>query len=145
MNLASVALAAVVVVWVGTGTLVDGDGTNPSLAPSPTSVEQTTAPAPVEDATSGLRGYALALPEVDGLPPDLEHGARLDLWVSWDPSVSDEPTVQKLIQDVVYDRTIPPSVDGGPLTAMILVPPSKVDELMYGDRFGSLSATLVRD
>jgi hypothetical protein len=46
---------------------------------------------------------------------------------------------------VVYERTIPSVIEGEPATAMVLVPEDKVRDLMYGDRYGSLSASTAND
>lgn len=142
INLVLVAISVAVVVWVGSG-LIAGTSSlsSPAEEPSTISVSRSPEPSPTLE-TSGMRGYALSLPEVEGLPPNLDPGSRLELWVAWDPPLTKEPRIQKLVRGVVYERTIPAVVQGEPPTAMVLVPEDEVDELMYGDRYGSLSASL---
>jgi hypothetical protein len=42
----------------------------------------------------GRRAYAVAVPELKGLPPEAIPGTRLELWVAWDPPVTKQPRVQ---------------------------------------------------
>jgi hypothetical protein len=82
---------------------------------------------------------------VSGLPSDLDAGARLELWVALEPPLTKAPRIQKLVEGVLYDRTVPPVIEGQPPTAIVLVPEDKVGKLMYGDRYGALSASLAVD
>jgi hypothetical protein len=43
----------------------------------------------------------------------------------------------------MYERTIPATIPGEAPVAVVLVPEKKVDDLMYGDRYGALSVALV--
>ena len=146
INLALVGLAVAVLVWVGSGLLIGGsEPTDVVVAPTPSAVPTSIATLDDPATEPEMRGYALALPEVDGLTSDIAPGTRLEVWVTWGPEVTDRPDIRKLVNAVIYDRTIPPVVEGGPPTAMVLVPVGKVDELMYGDRFGALSVAIVQD
>lgn len=91
----------------------------------------------------GRRAYAVALPELKGLPPEAIPGTRLELWVAWDPPVTKQPRVQKLIEDVILAEMIPPVVPEAPATAVLSVPTKTLPDLLYGDRYGALSATIV--
>jgi hypothetical protein len=91
----------------------------------------------------GRRGYALAVPELKGLPGGAAPGTRLELWVAWDPPVTKEPRVQRLLKDVILDEIIPPVVPEAPATAILSVPAKSVPDLLYGDRYGALSATML--
>src|SRR5687767_92396 len=103
VNLISVAVAAVVVVWIGSGLLFGGpppaDPTD--LASTPAAVPTTgnlatpaAIPAETVPTAPSLREYALAVPELEGLPPDITTGSRLDVWVSWEPPVAKRPKIQ---------------------------------------------------
>lgn len=123
-----------------------GGEPEPVAAGSPPVVEPsvTPSPLPIQEPKQGpWRGYALALPEVDGLPPDLQAGDTLELWVAWDPPLTKEPEIAPLIERVLYDRTIPPVLPGDAPVVVLLVPEGKVERLMYGDRYGALSAVVV--
>lgn len=109
---------------------------DPAPAPSP---GMASAAAPVDDAR---RSYAVGLQDLDGLPPDAAPGARLELWVTWEPPVTDEPRLQKLIGDVVLERTIPGAVPEAPVSVLLSVPAERVADLMYADTFGKLSVAL---
>lgn len=93
--------------------------------------------APLPD--DGRRSYAIGLHDLAGLPPDAAPGARLELWVTWEPPVTREPRLQKLIGDVVLERTIPGTVPEAPVTVLLSVPADRVGDLIYADGYGRLS------
>jgi hypothetical protein len=110
----------------------------PAAAPSPT------APGTLVDGAAAAeaaerRSYAIGLQDLAGLPPDAAPGARLELWVTWEPPVAEEPQLQKLIGDVVLERTIPGSVPEAPVTVLLSVPADRVGDLIYADGYGRLS------
>ena len=147
LNLIAVAGAVAAFVWVVSGSLIQGSDAAPAttVVVDPTSVPSST-PSPSSKAEldqKEWRGYALAMPEVDGLPADLHMGDRLEIWVAWDPPVVPKATVERLIDRVIYERTIPPTIPGEAPVAVVLVPEGKVDELMWGDRYGSLSVAML--
>jgi hypothetical protein len=119
---------------------------HPAAAPgaaSPRGVEHGAAPeAAPPDATR--RSYAVGLHDLAGFPPDAAPGARLELWVTWEPPLTEEPRLQKLIGDVVLERTIPGSVPEAPVTVLLSVPAERVGDLIYADGFGRLSVALPR-
>ncbi|MDQ4125020.1 MAG: hypothetical protein M3134_05405 [Actinomycetota bacterium] len=93
-------------------------------------------------ATADRRSYAIGLQDLAGLPPDAAPGARLELWVTWEPPVTREPRLQKLIGDVVIERTIPGPVPEAPVTVLLSVPAARVGDLMYADGYGRLSVVV---
>jgi hypothetical protein len=91
--------------------------------------------------------YAIAVAELDGLPPDVEPGTVYDLWVTWEPPLVEQPDVQPLLRDVVLERVIPPIVPEGPTVAVLGIPRTKtaVRALVYGDQYGKLSVVGAAD
>ena len=108
------------------------------------------APTPMSSLDPGgslgspadLSEYAVAVTELQGLPPDVQPGQSFDLWVAWDPVVSDGPQIQRLLKQVRIARFIEPTTFEGPMVAVLSVPTRRVGDLMYGDRFGSFNVTL---
>ena len=99
----------------------------------------------VDGAASGTadrRSYAIGLQDLAGLPPDAAPGAQLELWVTWEPPVTREPRLQKLIGDVLLERTIPGTVPEAPVTVLLSVPADRVGDLIYADGYGRLSVVL---
>ena len=88
-------------------------------------------------------GYAIALPDIAGLSPDAAPGSYLQLWVTWDPPITKRPRLQKLIDRVVLEEIVPPVTAQGPRVAMLSVARGHLDELLWADRYGSLSAAIV--
>jgi hypothetical protein len=80
---------------------------------------------------------------LEGLPPDAPAGTRMELWVAWDPPVTKAPKVQRLLPEVILERTVPPVVPEAPATAIVAVPAKDVSRLVYGDRYGALSVALL--
>jgi hypothetical protein len=113
--------------------------------PQPTAV---TSPSAVTSHVSegdsvSRREYALGLHELSGLPADVPTGTHIELWVAWDPPITDEPKVQRLIRDVVVSKVIPPVTPEGPHAVIVSVPLDRMSDLIYGDRYGSLSALIL--
>ena len=113
----------------------------PTVLGSPTAtstpVDLSTTP-PTGD--SSRRTYAVGLHELAGLSPDSPPGTELELFVTWEPPVTRTPRVQLLVKDVRLERLIPPVLPEGPTTALLSLPTRDVPDLLYGDRFGQLSA-----
>ena len=111
---------------------------------SPEPVSPTVPPGDVgATSTSGLRAYALPLVELPGLPPDVAPGTRVELWVAWDPPVTERARVQKLFGGAQVGRVIPPVVAEAPTTIELLVPVKEFPELLFADRHGALSGAIV--
>ena len=90
-----------------------------------------------------FRSYALPLVELAGLPPDVASGTRVEVWVAWEPPITEKPRVQRLFGGARVGRLIPPTVAEAPTTVELLVPAKEFPELLFADRHGSLSAAIV--
>jgi hypothetical protein len=115
------------------------------LSPSPASTDLSVPMSigtPTPSVSSPQREYALAISDLHGLPPDVQPGQQLEVWVAWDPEFSEGPQIQRLLKKVTLTRFVEPVTADGPRVAIISVPLQRVGDLMYGDRFGSLSVTL---
>jgi hypothetical protein len=93
--------------------------------------------------TPALRGYALPVAELAGLPGDAPPGTELELWVTWDPPVTERPRLQRLIPRVVLQKITPAVTSDGPDAAILLVPEKKLPDLVYADRYGAISVALI--
>ncbi len=87
--------------------------------------------------------YAIAVPELSGLSPDAAAGSLLDLWVAWDPPITEKPRVQPLLRAVRLSRIVPPVTPEGPAVALLTIRRAQVSDIIYGDRYGSLSVTML--
>jgi hypothetical protein len=124
----------------------------PSEEPSPPAVDRSPRPAPapeptpsatIQRAESETRIYAVSLPRLRGLPATAVRGTRLELWVAWEPPITKAPRFQKLLEDVVLEEIVPPPIPEAPPTALLSVHVDDVGDLLYADRFGTLTATIV--
>jgi hypothetical protein len=113
--------------------------------PSSTSEQATQgAPATSLPAAEEMRGYALPVAELSGLPGDAPPGTELELWVTWDPPVTEKPRLQRLIRRVVLQKVAPAVTPDGPDAAILLVPVGKLPDLVYADRYGAISVALLK-
>jgi hypothetical protein len=114
-------------------------------APSPVASAPTLEPE--ADNSGGIAqdnvSYAIAVAELAGLSPNATPGTVLQLWVTWDPPVTKRPRLQKLLEGVVLDEIAPPVTPDGPHVALLSVARSQLDELLWADRYGSLSAAVI--
>ncbi len=129
--------------------LLGGGGAVPTdalaLSPSPP-VVSTPTPSPVARPVSSLgevRTYAIKVVELQGLPPDVAPGAQLEMWVAWEPPITRRPRYQLLLERVTLERIVPALTPEGPATALLRVKNSDVPALLYGDRYGALSVTVL--
>ena len=104
-------------------------------------VQETSSNAP--SAGTGFRSYALEITALDGLPPDASPGTPLEIWVTWEPPVTKEIRVQRLIPEAHVQKIIPNVVPEGPATALLRIPKHAISDMLYGDRFGRLSAIVL--
>lgn len=100
--------------------------------------------SPSTDGVPGVerRSYAVGQHDLAGFPPDIAPGTQIELWVTWEPPISRGPRLQKLISDVVLERTVPGSVPEAPVTILLSVPANRIGDLIYADGYGRLSAVL---
>ena len=112
----------------------------PSVITSPAALASV-APSPLPSSSS-RRTYALGLHELAGIPNDTPPGTRIELWVTWEPPLTRDVRVQLLVKDVIVERLVPPVVPEGPTSALLSVRVRDIPDLLYGDRFGELSAVM---
>ena len=105
----------------------------PADAPSPTVVS-----GEVAERAPGQAAYTIYLYRLAGLAPDSPAGTKLDIWVTWKPPVTERPKVDLLLEDVELGR-IEAGFEQGPVVDL-LVAEDDVPDLIYGERFGALTA-----
>jgi hypothetical protein len=141
LALAGIAAVALAVLTWTSQRPVDELGTpaqsRPAPAPSPSTV--ITPPPSSPDA----RTYALPLSGLHGLPSNAPSGTRMQLWVTWQPPLTKTPRVQSLLRDVILEGIAPPLTPGTPPTALLRVKETQIPRLIYGERYGELSAVIV--
>jgi hypothetical protein len=91
----------------------------------------------------GLRAYAVDLARIQGLPHNASPGTRLQIWVLWERPVVKAPRMQLLIERAILERIVPAFTPTGPDAALLLVKARDIPDLAYGDRFGSLSFSVI--
>lgn len=111
--------------------------------PPPAQPPVPSAPPPVAATTIETRDYAIALGELQGLPPDAAPGTRLELWVTWDRPVTDAPKLQRVLAEAALVRVVPSVTPDGPAAAVIRVPTERMPKLLYADGYGLLSAAVL--
>lgn len=131
-----------------------GNSGAPTTDGQPAEVTPVSSPLPPpSDGQSGsipdmgpldnFKSYSLPLVELQGLPPDVTSGTRLEVWVAWEPPITERPRVQRLFGGAQVARVIPPTVAEAPTTVELLVPAKEFPELLFADRHGSLSAAVL--
>ena len=110
---------------------------SPSVIPTPIVSASPTAPP-----SGTMREYAVDVSDLLGLPPDVQSGQVLEIWVAWDPAVAKGPHIQRLLKVVTLEQFMEPVTMDGPRVAVLSVPRERIGDLMYGDMFGSLTVTL---
>ena len=134
LMVAAFVLAAILMVAMSRGPEVRDDAVPiPHASASPTSATE----------RSDLRSYAVALPELQGLSADTKPGSAIELWVTWDTPADTKPRLEPLIERAVLERIVPPLTPGAPDTALLKVPATDIPDLLYADRYGLLSATVL--
>lgn len=114
------------------------------MSPAPAaSVEPTGHDAEPTPSAQALQSYAVALSELSGLPPDAAPGTLVDLWVAWDPPITRRTKIQRLLRAVTIERVVPPVTRTGTPSVLLGLQPRQVSDLIWADRYGTLSATVV--
>jgi hypothetical protein len=108
---------------------------------TPGASSPTPSPSPLR---SDQRVYALSLSELSGLPPDARPGTSLQVWVAWEPPITRGPKIQLLVPHATLERIVPGMTPESPMTALLAVPVRAIPDVLYGDRYGALSVTLLR-
>jgi hypothetical protein len=111
-----------------------------SVAASPSPISPSPTPPGPQRPT-----YAIALSRLHGLTDTTTPGAHLQLWVTWEPPIVKKPRVQKLLSEALLQRIVPGITPESPATALLQVGEAQLPRLLYGDRFGVLSAVVVSD
>jgi hypothetical protein len=143
-NLVLAAIVPIVVVLAGASLFWPSSpsATTEARRPVAAAAAQTPAPAPSSEPVVGRKTYAIPVPELAGLSSSAVPGTQLELWVAWDPPLTKSPKVQRLLRDVTLEKIVPPIVPEAPATAILSVPDRAVPDLLYGDKYGSLSVTM---
>ena len=137
---AAVIVAVVVSSWRAPATT---ENSSPMKAP-PTDPSPNVVTTPSQGIGSpDERLYAVSVPELSGLPPDAPPGTALELWVAWDPPLTKRPKIQLLIPRVTVERIVPGLTPEAPATVMLEVPRRAMPDMLYGDRYGTLSVTVL--
>jgi hypothetical protein len=140
-RLAMFALGVIVIgvlltsVWLESGESAAGDGGEVSRGAS-------SSPSSRRPASDDLASYAFLLPELQGFPPDVKPGTAIEIWVTWEPPVTKKLQVQQLVPQATVEELIP-SIEPGPPTVMLSLERRHIPDLMYGDRYGSLSTVVL--
>ncbi len=93
-------------------------------------------------AADELVSYAIPVAELQGLPPDLAPGTAIDLWVMWQPPVTKNTKVHRLLRGILLEKIVPPLLRDAPHVAVLLVSPDQLSDLVWADRLGTLSAAV---
>jgi hypothetical protein len=128
-----------------------------SASPSPTSPQSGSmlgTPAPAMSVTPPLTAgdtsgepasrdgvvYTIYLYKLPGLAPDAAPGTTLDIWVTWDRSVTGKPRVDLLVENATLQR-IETGFEEGPVADLLLREKDFVN-LIYGERFGQFNVSV---
>jgi hypothetical protein len=110
-----------------------------SASASPTPTQSTEVPAAVD--TAGRIAYSIDLDDIAGLSPTTAPGTAVELWATWSRPITKSPRLQRVVRDAVLERVIPPITPDGPTVATFLITEREIDELLWADRYGEISAT----
>jgi hypothetical protein len=117
------------------------------FTPSPADFGSRGRPEPVPGEATGserlgrasMRTYSVPLPELSGLPSDLQPGTAIELWVAWEKPFTRGPRVQRLMKNVVLERVAPPATPDGVPVAVLSVPRARLPDLIFADEWASIS------
>jgi hypothetical protein len=143
-NLLLAAIVPIAVVFAGASLLWPSPPGATTQVPRPaqTAIAESPAPDPSAEPVVGRKTYAIPVPELAGLASSAVPGTRLELWVAWAPPLTKSPKIQRLLRDVILEKIVPPTVPEAPATAILSVSDRAVPDLLYGDKYGSLSVTM---
>jgi hypothetical protein len=110
-----------------------------STSSSPTPTQSAHTPAAVD--TSGRIAYSIDLDDIAGLSPATTPGTAVELWATWSRPITESPRLQRVVRDAILDRVILPITPDGPTVATFLITERDIDELLWADRYGEISAT----
>lgn len=136
-------------------TCIAGIVLSSALTPSETrttKIASPTAALPSSEAlptpplnAQGRITYHMTLDELDGMPANVRPWTKIELWVAWDPPITDEPLVQLLNDDIYVESVLPPIAQGGSHVVKLAVRPRDRVDLVYADRYGALSVMIAAE
>jgi hypothetical protein len=139
-------VAAAAIIGVAWSSALSDDTEAPPAPTNRSSVAASESPhVTVPPDASERANYYLSVPEVDGLPHEIAPWTRIELWVAWDPPLTDEPTLQRLLEHAYVEAVLAPLAPDSPATLKLSIRHRDVSDLIYADRYGSLSAIVVGD
>jgi hypothetical protein len=97
------------------------------------------APLPDRKPPRAWVSYAIAAPEIEGLPPNVAPGDRFSLWALWEPPVTRRPKLQRIVEEVYVEAFVPNITSEGVPKVVFLVDPRRVGDIIYADRYGTFS------
>ena len=121
-----------------------------TAAPAPRTIEASApaSPSPTQSAQvpgvvdmSGRIAYSIDLDDIAGLSPAATPGTAVELWATWSRPITKSPRLQRVVRDAVLERVILPITPDGPTVATFLITEREIDELLWADRYGEISAT----
>lgn len=127
---------------VGIVGAASSDPSLPATGPGSTYGTSPSTAASHEPPPTNTREHAFGLHELRGLPPDVAAGTPLEIWVAWDEAISEGPQIQRLVTKATLARFIQPLTPEGPIVAVLNIPLRWMADLLYGQRYGSLSVTI---
>lgn len=148
----AVLLGALMFLWsappVADGSVSDVDAAEADLPDLDVAPSALASPAAVPPAGEPIdlvteHHYALAFQEIAGLPIDVVPGTRIELWVTWDPPITRRPKLHRLIREVVISDVVSGADPKSPSAVILALESSKMPDLLWADRYGSLSAVLL--
>lgn len=114
-----------------------------SIEPLPTASATPPAISPSDGSTgTDLVSYSIDVSDIAGLPPTAVPGSETELWVTWERPLTRSPKLQRVVRDAVLERIDAPVTPDGPTVATFLVSRTEIDDLLWADRYGALSATI---
>lgn len=114
--------------------------TRDTLTSPPTATPTPEASVPPD--VSGRVAYSIDLSEVAGLSPTVAPGSSVELWATWEKPVTRSPRLQRVVEDAILEKVSVPLTPDGPTVATFLITPREMDELLWADRYGAISATV---
>ncbi len=138
--------AAAAVIGITGSSIVSSSPEAASGPPKPQVVTASPSPqVPAPPGASDRANYYLSAPEVDGLPTEIAPWTQIELWVAWDPPITDEPSLNKLVTDAYIEAVLAPIAPESPYTLKLSIRRRDISDLLYADRYGSLSAIVIAD
>lgn len=102
----------------------------------------TSVPSPSPE-TGRTYSYAIDLLSLAGIPPDLEPGSPVELWVTWSSGQrASQP--EKWVTGATFQRIVPAVTPAGPDVAILEIPADARRKMVWADTFGLLTLFATR-